>query len=42
MEKKRTDRLNSLLKEVRELTKQDGSYQAIKAAIQENRDKVDK
>ena len=33
---------NSLLEEVRELTKQDGSYQAIKAAIQENRDKVDK
>ena len=33
---------NSLLEEVRELAKQDGSYQAIKAAIQENRDKVDK
>ena len=33
---------NSLLKEVRELAKQDGSYQAIKAVIQENRDKVDK
>ena len=33
---------NSLLEEVRELVKQDGNYQAIKATIQENRDKVDK